>query len=87
MKIDYMTICIRGNDIEIAYSYKDNSVEVTCEQATQGGFNTLVVNEDGTILQRDGFTDDDVYYLLDFVKRNLYVMKDEIAEGILEDNY
>ena len=54
----YMTICTRGEDIVITYK-ADNvqNIEVSCEQATNGGFNTLVVNNKFEILQNNGFNE------------------------------
>lgn len=53
-----MTICTRGEDIVITYK-ADNvqNIEVSCEQATNGGFNTLVVNNKFEILQNNGFNE------------------------------
>ena len=51
MRKHYMTLCARGNsDIEITHIKKNGEIEVTCEQATNGGFNTLVMALDGKIM-------------------------------------
>lgn len=69
MRKHYMTLCLRGNT-EVTHIVKNNSIEVTFEQAKDGGFNTLVTTVDGTLISRDGFTDSDVDFFLRFLQSN-----------------
>lgn len=77
----YMTICTRGEDIVITYKATDvKNIEISCEQATNGGFNTLIVNNKFEILKNKGFNESDVSFLMNFIKRNMYVIQDECKE-------
>lgn len=64
-----MTLCFKGN-VEVTHIEKGNTIEVTFEQAIQGGFNTLVLTVDGNILSNEGFSDSDVSYFVNFVKEH-----------------
>ena len=64
MRKHYMTLCFRGNT-EVTHTTHNGAIEVTYEQAVNGGFHTLVVDINGNVLSNDGFNDADV----DFYKR------------------
>ena len=68
-RVHYMTLSFRG-DTEVTYIDKDRTIEVTFEQPKYGGFNTLVTDIDGQIIQRYGFTNADVEFLISFLKDN-----------------
>lgn len=76
MRKHYMTLCIRNNT-EVTHIIRDNKLEITFEQAVNGGFNTLVMLEDGTILSNEGFNSSDIAFFRDFLCRNVSVMKEE----------
>ena len=60
--------------------YRSNSyikkwkVRVTFEQAVNNGFNTLVLNDKGQIVENDGFNSSDTAFFEDFFKRNYSTM-------------
>ena len=70
MRKHYMTICFRGADIEVTHIQREWGIEVTFEQATKGGFNTLVTDIDGNIKSNVGFNGSDVDFLLRFLQMN-----------------
>lgn len=83
MRKHYMTLCARGNsDIEITHIKKNGEIEVTCEQATNGGFNTLVMALDGRVMETSGFNNSDIAFLRTFVMKNADGIREE-AEGVL----
>lgn len=69
MRKHYMTLCFKGN-VEITHIEKGGTIEVTFEQAVNGGFNTFVITIDGTIVSNEGFSDSDVSYFVRFVEEN-----------------
>lgn len=77
----YMTLCCMGN-IEVTHIVKDGILEVSFEQAINGGFRSLTVYENGTIKMNDGFNNAEVQELLNFFQRNISVMIKE-AKGEL----
>lgn len=78
MRKHYMTLFTRGNQgIVISHVKKDDSIEVTCEQAVDGGFNTLVTDIDGNVVSENGFNSSDVQYLRRFIQKS--------REGIIEE--
>ena len=77
----YMTLCLRGNT-EVTHIIKSGRLEVTFEQATKGGFNTLVVLDDCTIVSNTGFNDSEISFYIQFLKNNIDVMWKE-AKGLL----
>lgn len=77
MRKHYMTLCLRGN-VEITHIVNNGRLEVTFEQARNGGFDTLVTDIDGRIIKRDGFTDSDVDFYLRFLRAN--------REGIIAES-
>lgn len=64
-----MTLCFKGN-VEVTHIEKGNTIEVTFEQAINGGFNTFVILINGTIVTNEGFSDSDVSYFVNFVKEH-----------------
>ena len=78
MRKHYMTLFTRGNEgIVVSHIKHNNTVEVTCEQAVDGGFNTLVSDVDGNIISEHGFNSSDVQYLIHFIQKS--------KAGILEE--
>lgn len=65
----YITICLRGNTV-ITYRVINDNIEITFEQAKNGGFNTMVTDINGKIISNDGFNGSDVGYLLSFLEQN-----------------
>lgn len=59
-----MTLCFRENT-EVTHIVNNGKIEVTYEQAVDGGFHTLVVDIDGNVISNDGFNDSEV----DFFRR------------------
>ncbi len=79
MRKHYMTLYTRGNrGIEVSHIKNGDSIEVTCEQAVDGGFNTLVTDIDGNIISADGFNGSDIQYLIRFIQKS--------REGIIEES-
>ena len=75
-RVHYMTISFRG-DTEVTYIQRDEAIEVTFEQPKYGGFNTLVTDIDGNIIERDGFTNAAVEFLISFLEDNSPVIIEE----------
>lgn len=75
-RVHYMTLSFRG-DTEVTYIERDGTIEVTFEQPKYGGFNTLITDIDGNIIQRDGFSNADVEFLISFLKDNSSVIIEE----------
>ena len=79
MRKHYMTLFTRGNrGIEVSHIKNGDLIEVTCEQAVDGGFNTLVTDIDGNIISSNGFNGSDVQYLIRFIQKS--------REGIIEES-
>lgn len=76
-----MTICVMNNT-EVTHIKRKNYLEVTFEQAYYNGFKTLICDDSGNILSNDGFNNAEVAFFLDFLRRNIEVMKQE-SEGLL----
>ena len=76
-----MTLCVYGNT-EVTHILRGNRLEITFEQAVNGGFHTLVVWDTGEIISNDGFNLEEVRIFLDFLARNVHVMYEE-ARGLL----
>ena len=74
----YMTICTRGADIEMTYMNRGSYVEIAFEQATNNGFNTLVLTHTGSILSSYGFNASDIDFLMRFAAKGIPVILDEI---------
>ena len=81
MRKHYMTICVMNNT-EVTHIKRKNYLEVTFEQACSNGFKTLICDDSGNILSNDGFNNAEVVFFLDFLRRNIEVMKQE-SEGLL----
>ena len=64
-----MTLCFRGNT-EVTHIVKNGKIEVTYEQAVDGGFHTLVVDIEGNVLSNDGFNDSEVDFFRRFTIQN-----------------
>lgn len=64
-----MTLCFRGNT-EVTHIVKNGKIEVTYEQAVDGGFHTLVVDIDGNVVSNDGFNDSEVDFFRRFTIQN-----------------
>lgn len=77
----YMTLSIYG-DIEVTHIVKGTHLEITFEQAINGGFRELVVLDTGEIKSNTGFNGAETQILMDFMQRNIGVMWDE-ARGLL----
>ena len=79
MRKHYMTLYTRGNQgIEVSHIKKNGVIEVTCEQAVNGGFNSLVTDIDGNIINSYGFNGSDIQYLVRFIRKS--------KEGIMEES-
>lgn len=76
MRKHYMTLCIRNNT-EVTHIIRNGRIEVTFEQAVNGGFKTLVLLENGDIISNDGFNASDIYFFEDFLRRNIDVIREE----------
>ena len=77
MRHHYITICTRGKDIEVTHIDRGSYIEISFEQATNGGFNTLLMDNNGKILSCNGFNASDVQFLTAFLVRNVSVIIDE----------
>lgn len=64
-----MTLCFRENT-EVTHIVNNGKIEVTYEQAVDGGFHTLVVDIDGNVLSNDGFNDSEVDFFRRFTIQN-----------------
>lgn len=64
-----MTICFRENT-EVTHIVNNGKIEVTYEQAVDGGFHTLVVDIEGNVLSNDGFNDSEVDFFRRFTIQN-----------------
>lgn len=69
MRKHYMTLCFRGNT-EVTHIVHDGRIEVTYEQAVNGGFHTLVVDINGNVISNDGFNDSEVDFFRRFTVQN-----------------
>lgn len=76
MRRHYMTLCIRDNT-EVTYIQKASGLEITFEQSCNGGFKTLVFNEDCSLISNSGFNDSEVCYFLEFLRNNIATIKSE----------
>lgn len=65
----YMTLCIRDNT-EITHIERNGIIEVTFEQAINGGFKTLVMDVDANVISNDGYNDAEIAYFREFTLRN-----------------
>lgn len=72
MRKSYMTLCMRGNT-EVTHILKNGKLEVTFEQAVNGGFNTAVFDDTG-LLSNTGFNSSDIAFFADFYHRNASTM-------------
>ena len=77
----YMTLCFRGNT-EVTHIVKNGKIEVTFEQAVNGGFNTLITDLQGNVIQSSGFTDNDVDFFCRFVRQSADGIKME-SDGVI----
>ena len=64
-----MTLCFRENT-EVTHIVNNGKIEVTYEQAVDGGFHTLVVDIEGNVLSNDGFNDSEVDFFRRFTIQN-----------------
>ena len=64
-----MTLCFRENT-EVTHIVNNDKIEVTYEQAVDGGFHTLVVDIEGNVLSNDGFNDSEVDFFRRFTIQN-----------------
>lgn len=64
-----MTLCFRENT-EVTHIVNNGKIEVTYEQAVDGGFHTLVVDIDGNVVSNDGFNDSEVDFFRRFTIQN-----------------
>lgn len=64
-----MTLCFRENT-EVTHIVNNGKIEVTYEQAVDGGFHTLVVDIDGNVISNDGFNDSEVDFFRRFTIQN-----------------
>lgn len=64
-----MTLCFRENT-EVTHIVNNGKIEVTYEQAVDGGFHTLVVDIDGNVVNNDGFNDSEVDFFRRFTIQN-----------------
>lgn len=76
----YITLSARGN-VVITYRVVNNCIEVTFEQAVNGGFNTMVTDIDGNIKSNEKFSSSDTAYLQNFLAQNK-----ECLIGLVKDN-
>lgn len=72
MRKSYMTLCMRGNT-EVTHILKNGQLEVTFEQAVNGGFNTAVFNDNG-LVSNNGFCNADIAFFTDFYHKNASTM-------------
>lgn len=64
-----MTLCFRENT-EVTHIVNNGKIEVTYEQAVDGGFHTLVVDIDGNVISNDGFNESEVDFFRRFTIQN-----------------
>lgn len=64
-----MTLCFRENT-EVTHIVNNGKIEVTYEQAVDGGFHTLVVDIEGNVISNDGFNDSEVDFFRRFTIQN-----------------
>ena len=64
-----MTLCFRENT-EVTHIVNNGKIEVTYEQAVDGGFHTLVVDIEGNVVSNDGFNDSEVDFFRKFTIQN-----------------
>lgn len=64
-----MTLCFRENT-EVTHIVNNGKIEVTYEQAVDGGFHTLVVDIDGNVVSNNGFNDSEVDFFRRFTIQN-----------------
>ena len=64
-----MTLCFRENT-EVTHIVNNGKIEVTYEQAVDGGFHNLVVDIEGNVLSNDGFNDSEVDFFRRFTIQN-----------------
>lgn len=64
-----MTLCFRENT-EVTHIVNNGKIEVTYEQAVDGGFHTIVVGIDGNVVSNDGFNDSEVDFFRRFTIQN-----------------
>lgn len=64
-----MTLCFRENT-EVTHIVNNGKIEVTYEQAVDGGFHTLVIDIDGNVLSNAGFNDSEVDFFRRFTIQN-----------------
>ncbi len=81
MRKHYMTLCMYGNT-EVTHVSKDGNVEVTFEQAVNGGFRNAVFLLDGTVLSNNGFNNSELDFFRRFTEKNAEVISLE-ARGEL----
>lgn len=77
----YMTLCIRNNT-EITYTDRNGVIEVTFEEAINGGFKTLILDIDANILVNEGYNVAEVNYFIEFLKKNRSCIIQE-SEGLI----
>ena len=64
-----MTLCFRENT-EVTHIVNNGKIDVTYEQAVDGGFHTLVIDIDGNVISNDGFNDSEVDFFRRFTIQN-----------------
>ena len=64
-----MRLCFRENT-EVTHIVNNGKIEVTYEQAVDGGFHTLVIDIDGNVISNDGFNDSEVDFFRRFTIQN-----------------
>ena len=73
----YMTLCFRNNT-EVTHIVKNGNIEVTFEEAVNGGFKTLVTDINGNVKSNKGFNPSEIDFFLRFLKSN--------KTGIIEES-
>lgn len=76
MRKHYMTLCVRDNT-EVTYVQKATGLEVTFEQSCNGGFKTLIFDEQFRVISNSGFNSSELNYFLEFLKNNISTIKAE----------
>ena len=69
MRKHYMT--------EVTYIQKATGLEVTFEQSCNGGFKTLIFDEQFRVISNSGFNSSELNYFLEFLKNNISTIKAE----------
>ena len=64
----FITLCTRNNT-EVTHIVKNGKIEVTYEEAVNGGFKTLVTDIQGNVLSNDGFNSSEVAYFSNFTRQ------------------